>query len=133
MFDKATPTCPYCGTYMVLGGVGFDLNRSWFACVHCAATSAVAPTAEEARAAALHRAPQWHSVKDSLPDEKERVLFYTQQGAERIGHYSYTGKQGTVWFASGRGKAYTCCSATHWTELPEKPPVMLEEKHEQSD
>lgn len=62
----------------------------------------------------------WISVKDRLPEAKQRVLFIAKSvHREMIGTYSHTGERGVVWFRSGyQNKSYT---ASHWMPLPEPP------------
>lgn len=67
----------------------------------------------------------WISVKDRLPEQGQRVLFYAK-GNETVylGLYLYTGLKDAVWFTTStsaskkNGGNYT---ASHWMPLPEPP------------
>lgn len=61
--------------------------------------------------------PRWISVKERLPRTDEQVLLITNQGAYRIGKYSYTGREMAVWFRCG--KSVVTCG--YWMPLPEPP------------
>lgn len=65
------------------------------------------------------KVPKWISVKDTLPEKKQRVMVYTTQGAYRLGVFSFVGKEGAVWFKCDR----SCISCTHWMPLPSAPEV----------
>ena len=69
------------------------------------------------------KVPKWISVKEHLPEQEQRVLFYAKGNeAVYIGLYLYTGLHGAVWFTTTtssskrNGGTYT---ATHWMPLPE--------------
>lgn len=59
----------------------------------------------------------WISVKERLPRTDEGVLVYTNQGAYRVGRFSYVGAQGAVWFRTGKSVIPCRC----WMPLPEPP------------
>lgn len=63
------------------------------------------------------QAPRWISVKERLPEKKQRVMVYTVQGAYRIGVFSFVGDKGAVWFKCDK----SCITVTHWMPLPEPP------------
>lgn len=60
---------------------------------------------------------RWISVKNRLPEKKQRVLVYTTQEAYRLGAFSYVGKEGAVWFKCDK----SCITCTHWMPLPKQP------------
>lgn len=61
---------------------------------------------------------RWIPVKERLPEEKQRVLFWNPANeAIYAGFYSYTGKRGTVWFRAGK----TDYASKYWMALPEPP------------
>lgn len=63
------------------------------------------------------QAPRWISVKERLPEKKQRVMVYTVQGTYRIGVFSFVGDKGAVWFKCDK----SCITVTHWMPLPEPP------------
>lgn len=76
------------------------------------------PTDEERKAA---KWDEWISVKERLPEKKQRVMVYTTQGAYRLGAFLFVGKAGAVWFQCDK----SCISCTHWMLLPEPPNRMV--------
>lgn len=60
---------------------------------------------------------RWISVKERLPEKKQRVMVYTTQGVYRLGAFSFVGKEGAVWFKCDK----SCISCTHWMPLPDAP------------
>ena len=67
---------------------------------------------------------QWISVKDRLPEEDEKCIFFASgNNAAHIGQYVYTGRDGAVKFKKRDGRGTVLYTASHWMPLPELPEV----------
>lgn len=66
----------------------------------------------------------WISVKDRLPEEDEKCIFFASgNNAAHIGQYVYTGRDGAVKFKKRDGRGTVLYTASHWMPLPELPEV----------
>ena len=67
---------------------------------------------------------QWISVKDRLPEEDEKCIFFASgNNAAYIGQYVYAGRDGAVKFKKRDGRGTVLYTASHWMPLPELPEV----------
>ena len=65
---------------------------------------------------------QWISVKDRLPEEYEKCIFFEScNNAAHIGQYIYTGRYGAVKFKKMDGRGTVLYTASHWMPLPTPP------------
>ena len=57
---------------------------------------------------------QWISVKDRLPEEDEKCIFFARgNNAAHIGQYIYTGRDGAVKFKKRDGRGTVLYTASH--------------------
>lgn len=63
----------------------------------------------------------WISVKDRLPDDKERYLICTEGGRIDIAYYQPTGDKFSDYEPFWQGSSCRFTSVTHWQPLPEPP------------
>ena len=103
------------GNCTVAGGFCTSVNDPICEALHnaydCGYTEAIHRVQEERR---------WISCKEKLPAKNQKVIFYCPSSdAIYTGRFNYVGKNGTVWFHTGR----TACSygGSHWMPLPEPP------------
>ena len=63
----------------------------------------------------------WISVKDRLPDDKERYLICTEDGRIDIAYYQPIGDKFSDYEPFWQGSCRLTTSVTHWQPLPELP------------
>lgn len=63
----------------------------------------------------------WISVKDRLPDDKERYLICTEGGRIDIAYYQPTGDKFSDYEPFWQGSCRFTAEVTHWQPLPEPP------------
>ncbi len=63
----------------------------------------------------------WISVKDRLPDDKERYLICTEDGRIDIAYYQPIGDKFSDYEPFWQGSCRFTTSVTHWRTLPEPP------------
>lgn len=63
----------------------------------------------------------WISVKDLLPDDKERYLIYVKGGRKEIAYYQPVGDKFSNHEPFWQGSSCRFTSVTHWQPLPEPP------------
>ena len=63
----------------------------------------------------------WISVKDRLPDDKERYLICTEGGRDEIAYYQPIGDKFSDYEPFWQGRSCRFTSVTHWQSLPEPP------------
>lgn len=63
----------------------------------------------------------WISVKDRLPDDKERYLICTEDGRIDIAYYQPIGDTFSEYEPFWQGSCRFTASVTHWQPLPEPP------------
>lgn len=62
----------------------------------------------------------WISVKDRLPDDKERYLICTEGGRDEIAYYQPIGDKFSDYEPFWQGRSCRFTSVTHWQPLPKR-------------
>lgn len=63
----------------------------------------------------------WISVKDRLPDDKERYLICIEGGRDEIAYYQPVGDKFSNYEPFWQGSSCRFTSVTHWQPLPKRP------------
>jgi Lar family restriction alleviation protein len=125
-------SCPFCGSSESWRGRDFDTKIYTRGCQNCQARGPEEDTQELADAAWNRRATGWVKCSESLPNDRQRVMFCVTESKEpMVGTYLADGDcypeeilddHGTSW---NMGKD---CSVTGWMPLPTLPTYLERSK-----